>query len=57
MYAAKKIRIYRYLPKAVPILSRFVKFDANRTVFSIVTVILLIALIAISGTDVKMADP
>jgi hypothetical protein len=44
-----------YLPKSVPILGRMVKFDANTTVFSIVTVILLIALISISGADLKLA--
>ena len=44
-----------YLPKPVPIFGRIVKFDANMTVFSIVTLILLLALISISGTDVKIA--
>jgi len=44
-----------YQPKAVPILGRVVKFDANTTVFSIVTVILLIALVSIAGADVKPA--
>ena len=44
-----------YLPNPVPILGHVVKFDANTTVFSIVTVILLLALISISGTDVKTA--
>src|SRR5262249_5502164 len=38
-----------YLPKPVSILGRVVKFDANTTVFAIVTVILLVALFSISG--------
>ena len=44
-----------YLPKPVSILGRVVKFDANTTVFSIVTVILLLALISISGSDANIA--
>jgi hypothetical protein len=44
-----------YLPKPVSVLGRVVKFDANTTVFSIVTVILLLALISISGAGVQMA--
>ena len=44
-----------YLPKPVSILGRVVNFDANTTVFSIVTVILLIALISISGAEVQTA--
>jgi hypothetical protein len=44
-----------YLPKPVSILGRVVKFDANTTVFSIVTIILLLALVSISGSDVKIA--
>ena len=44
-----------YLPKPVPIFGRIVKFDANTSVFSIVTLILLLALISISGTDVNIA--
>ena len=38
-----------YLPKPVSIFGRVVKFDANTTVFAIVTVILLVALFSISG--------
>jgi hypothetical protein len=41
-----------YLPKPVPILGRVVNFDANTTVFSIVTAILLLALISISHAEV-----
>jgi hypothetical protein len=37
-----------YLPKPVSILGQVVNFDANTTVFSIVTAILLLALISIS---------
>ena len=43
-----------YLPKPVQILGRVVKFDANTTVFSIVTLILLIAVISISSADVRV---
>jgi hypothetical protein len=38
-----------YLPKEVSILGRTVNLDANTTGFSIVTVILLVALASISG--------
>jgi len=44
-----------YLPRPVPIFGRVVKFDANTTAFSIVTIILLLALISISGNDVNIA--
>ena len=44
-----------YLREPVRIFGRIVKFDANTTVSSIVTLILLLALISISGTDVKIA--
>jgi hypothetical protein len=44
-----------YLPRPVSILGHMVKFDANTTVFSIATVILLLALISISGADMQIA--
>jgi len=39
-----------YPPKPVSILGRVVKFDANTTVFSIVIVILLLALVSIASS-------
>jgi len=44
-----------YLPKPVSILGWVVKFDANTTVFSVATVILLLALVSISGAEVQVA--
>ena len=44
-----------YLPKPVSIFGRVVKFDANTTVFTIASVILLVALFSISGAEVPTA--